>query len=176
MDIDLLVNLSGRAWALPILAAMDQGVPGRQAPLVHATGAGRTAFVASIEHLIKLGLVARTTGHGHPLRPEFALTERGLPVAHEATAILNTTPDDRQPLLRRTWTLPVLKLTRHPAPFGTLRAGLPRITDRALSLSLQSLETAGWVRRTIAPDARPLRPLYHAQAEGAAISAVLSTP
>ena len=75
MDINLIVNVCSKAWALPILAAMGDGVPGRQAALLNATGAGRSSFASSVTHLIDLGLVRRRGGHGHPLRPEFELTE-----------------------------------------------------------------------------------------------------
>ena len=77
MDISEIVNVASRAWALPILNCLHGGVPGRQAPLLAATGAGRTAFAQSIGHLIEIGLVERNPGHGHPLRPEFRLTEAG---------------------------------------------------------------------------------------------------
>ena len=81
MDINLLVKITARAWSLSILALMHQGVPGRQAALLTRTGAGRTAFAQSLTHLIDLGLLARTSGHGHPLRPEYELTEKGKPAA-----------------------------------------------------------------------------------------------
>ena len=77
MDINLLVKLSSRAWSLPILAQIARGVACRQAPLIAATGAGRTAFGASLTHLIDLKLLERNPGHGHPLRPEFRLTPAG---------------------------------------------------------------------------------------------------
>ncbi|NRB01490.1 MAG: winged helix-turn-helix transcriptional regulator, partial [Rhodobacteraceae bacterium] len=115
MDIILLVKLSARAWSLPILAAFHRGVAGRQAPLLTATGAGRTAFAASLEHLIELGLVERNPGHGHPLRPEFRLTEKGRAAAEAAGEIYGVVSDDAgAAVLRRSWTLPILALTGAP--------------------------------------------------------------
>ena len=76
MDISSLVNLTSRAWALPILASLNDGIPGRQAPLLTATGASRTAFAQSIDHLISIGLLERNPGYGHPLR-RFRLTVLG---------------------------------------------------------------------------------------------------
>ena len=174
MDIDLLVKLSARAWALPILAALAAGTPGRQAALLAATGAGRSAFQASLGQLVALGLVARAGGHGHPLRPEFTLTARGAEIAALAARLDDLVPDAGAALLRRSWTLPVLAVTRSPRRFGEIRAGLPGITDRALSLSLQGLEDQRWMRRAIAPDTRPARAFYQATGPGAQISALLA--
>ena len=62
MDITTLVNISSRAWAVPILSSLHSGIAGRQAPLLAATGASRTAFAQSMEHLIKIGLLGITRG------------------------------------------------------------------------------------------------------------------
>jgi hypothetical protein len=48
VDIAALVNVSSRAWSLAILGALASGTSGRQAALLSATGAGRTAFAASL--------------------------------------------------------------------------------------------------------------------------------
>ena len=37
----MLVNITSKAWALPILSNMHDGVAGRQATLLTATGASR---------------------------------------------------------------------------------------------------------------------------------------
>ena len=81
MDIKTLVNTTSRAWTIPILAQLHAGVAGRQAPLLAATGASRTAFAQSMEHLISIGLLERNPGYGHPLRPEFRLTKHGVTAA-----------------------------------------------------------------------------------------------
>ena len=78
MYIKSFVNITSKAWAMPILLNLYDGVPGRQATLLAATGASRAAFAQSMEHLIKIGLLERNPGHGHPLRPEFRLTQLGL--------------------------------------------------------------------------------------------------
>lgn len=173
MDIEALVNLTSRAWSLPILARLHEDVPGRQAPLLAATGAGRTAFGQSMTHLIDLGLVERNPGHGHPLRPEFRLTERGKGMAAMAHRVLSISGERDQSLLRRAWTLPVLTTLQQPRHFTGIRRDLGGITDRALSQSLQSLEERDWVRRSISETARPLRPVYSAVNAGEAISGIL---
>ena len=167
MDIKSLVKLTSRAWSLNILALLHQGVPGRQAPLLAATNASRTAFASSLEHLVQLKLLERNPGHGHPLRPEFRLTETGAIAAETAGRIVRAVPDDREfALLRRSWTVPVLALTAAPRRFSVLRSGLEPITDRALSASLHQLEAREWIRRDIDTSSRVPFPTYLAANRG----------
>lgn len=170
MDIETLVKVTSRAWCLTIFAHMHRGVAGRQAPLLEATGAGRTAFLQSLTHLIDLGLVERNPGHGHPLRPEFRLTDQGVEIARYADRI-ETFAEARadRSLLRRAWTVPVLITSRKPCYFGEIKSRLLPITDRALSQSLKSLEAHAWVRREIDADSRPARSRYLAVNAGAQI-------
>ncbi len=170
MDINLLVKLTSRAWSLNILALMHSGVPGRQAPLLAATSASRTAFAASLDHLVRLELIERNPGHGHPLRPEFRLTPAGIRAASMASAIARAVPDDTKfSLLRKTWTVPILALTGPPHRFSAIKSELGTITDRALSSSLHQLEAQNWLRRDIETAARLPFPTYRAIRTGFAI-------
>lgn len=172
MDISLLVSITSRAWALPILSRMHAGVAGRQAPLLAATGASRTAFAQSMEHLIDLRLLERNPGYGHPLRPEFRLTIKGITVAAVADKIQDLSTEDDWPLLRRTWTIPVLTTLQRPIHFNEIKRSLPTITDRALSQSLKSMEAKSWVSRSVDGTARPPRSIYSAVNTGGLISQV----
>ena len=176
MDIDLLVKLTARAWSLAILAQMDRGVRGRQASLIAATGAGRTAFRQSLDHLIDLGLIERNPGYGHPLRSEYRLTASGAELARTANRIeaLVHGPAEQR-LLRRAWSLPVLEASREPHYFGEIKMRLPTITDRALSQSLKLLEARRWLRREVDTASWPARAKYRAANTGAEISRTLGT-
>ena len=167
MDITTLVKLTSRAWSLKVLALLHQGVPGRQAPLLAATSASRTSFASSLEHLVKLGLLERNPGHGHPLRPEFRLTSNGVKAAAIANRIVNVVPDDEEfAVLRRTWTVPILALTDTPQRFSALKSDLVSITDRALAASLHQLEAQDWLRRDIDTSERTPYPTYLAVNKG----------
>lgn len=172
MDIALLVNITSRAWALPILSNLHEGVAGRQAPLLAATGASRTAFAQSLDHLIAIGLLERNPGHGHPLRPEFRLTPHGKTAAAIANKIKNVSGDEDQDLLRRSWTLPVLTSLHAPRHFNEIKRSLHTITDRALSQSLKSMEVRNWVCRSVDEAARPPRSIYRAVNTGGQISRI----
>jgi len=163
MDIALLVNLTSKAWSLKILALLHRGIPGRQAPLIAATGATRSAFSASLTHLVQLGLLEKNPGHGHPLRPEFRLTAKGIEVAATANRILAAVPDDDgYTIVKRNWAVPILAVTDKPKRFSEIKSGLGMITDRALSKSLGLLEDQEWLRRDIDFSQRAPFPIYHA--------------
>lgn len=172
MDIKIFVNITSRAWALPILSKLHSGVAGRQAPLLAATGASRTAFSQSMNHLISLGLLERNPGHGHPLRPEFRLTQQGIAAAAIAHKIHRIADDEDQDLLRKSWTLPVLTSLHAPSHFNQIKRNLLTITDRALSQSLKSMEGRNWVSRSVDDTARPPRSIYTAVNTGHAISKI----
>ncbi|UWR14593.1 winged helix-turn-helix transcriptional regulator [Sulfitobacter sp. M368] len=172
MDIALFVNITSRAWALPILSNLHEGVAARQAPLLAATGASRTAFAQSLDHLIKIGLVERNPGYGHPLRPEFRLTAQGIAAAAIANKVQKVPMDEGQDLLRRSWTLPVLTSLHAPSHFNQIKRNLQTITDRALSQSLKSMESRNWVCRSVDQAARPPRSIYRAVNTGEVISRI----
>lgn len=167
MDIADLVKLTSKAWAIPILAQFGAGVAGRQAPLLRATGASRTAFGQSLSHLQTVGLLERNPAHGHPLRPEFRLTDQGKTLAAPALSILELAQDTpHEALIRRMWVLPLLAITHQPQGFSALAAALNPITDRALSQALQRLQKADWIARDVDIAARPPRATYQAHQTG----------
>lgn len=172
MYIDAFVNITSRAWALPILSHMHEGVAGRQAPLLAATGANRTAFTQSMDHLIDISLVERNPGYGHPLRPEFRLTEMGKTAADVAHKIYRAVEYKDQDIIRRSWTLPILVSLKKPSYFNDIKRDLPSITDRALSQSLQKMEHRNWVVRRVSGVARPPRSIYTAINTGGTISKI----
>ena len=163
MDINALVKVTSRAWSLNILALMHSGTPGRQAPLLSASGASRTAFTQSLIHLVNLGLLERNPGHGHPLRPEYRLTPKGAEIAVIAEKIKIVAPHKIQSaILRRAWTVPVLAVSQKPLYFSEIKNELVSVTDRALSKSLQQLQENHWIRREVDTTKSPPRPLYQA--------------
>jgi len=171
MGIPLIVKLTSKAWSLKILALLHAGIPGRQAPLIAATTASRTAFASSLEHLLELGFLERNPGHGHPLRPEFRLTPKGVEAAAMASRILDLVPDDDAfAVVKRSWAVPVLAVTGAPQRFSAIKAGLGPITDRALSQSLGLLEDRNWLKREINLSERSPYPVYQAVNTGQQIN------
>lgn len=167
--------MTSKAWSVSILAAFHEGVPGRQAPLLTATGAGRTSFAQSLNHLIEIGLAERNPGYGHPLRPEFRLTEEGVTAAKLAHQIQLAGQEDGASLLRRSWTVPILATLQEPLHFGGIKTGLVKITDRALSQSLKLMGTANWIAREVSDEMWPPRPIYRPVNAGEAIADVIAS-
>ncbi len=175
MNIELLVNLTSKAWSLKILALLDSGIPGRQAPLIAATSASRSSFAASLGHLLQLELLERNPGHGHPLRPEFRLTPKGRVAAAMAGRIVNIVPDDDGfAVIKRNWAVPILAVTETPKRFSAIKNGLGPITDRALSKSLGVLEERAWLKRDIDVSQRSPFPTYHAVNTGRKINQAIA--
>ena len=174
MVINLIVKITSRAWSLKILALMQQGVPGRQAPLLSASGASRTAFAQSLVHLVKLGLLERNPGHGHPLRPEYRLTQQGREVAAVAERIERLIiPEDQSNLLRKSWSIPVLAVSQQPRYFGQIKRELGAVTDRSLSQAIQQLRANHWLERAIDEGLNPPRPVYQAVGTGLEIGRLI---
>lgn len=174
MDIDTLVNLTTRSWSLKILALIHDGVAPRQATLLTAAEASRSAFRQSLDHLQALGLLKRNPGHGHPLRPEFRLTHKGQEIAPLAARVLSLVQSSEQAaLLRRTWSLPILAVTGQPRYFTDIKRALGPITDRALSQGLQHLQDQDWLQRQVIVEMHPPRPRYVAANRGAHIHQAL---
>lgn len=170
MDINDLVKLTARGWAPVFLLLLAEEVPGRQAVLLHRSGAPRSGFGETMERLITLGLVTRNPGHGHPLRPEYLITEDGRSVAR-ALGGLRLLPGST--ILRRNWSLPVLAAMHRPTHFAALGTRLQPITDRALSQSLKGLEGSGLIQRKVDVQARPPRPVYGRTPLGLQVAAPL---
>lgn len=167
MTTDRLINLCRRCWTVPVLAALHRadasGMGGaRMAVLCHDLDAAQGTVRQSLDHLIAMGLAARNTGHGHPLRPEYVMTRRGAAVAPACAAIdeLLVRLRLREAALRR-WSLPALNAIAGigEARFSAIAARLDGITDRALSQTLKTLNTAAVIDRSV-DDGYPPIPFY----------------
>ncbi|MEM9372331.1 MAG: winged helix-turn-helix transcriptional regulator [Planctomycetota bacterium] len=157
-------GLFERRWAVPLLAELEaSGGGARLVTLAHRTGAGRATARQSIEHLVRLGVVAENPGHGHPLRPEFVLTPRGRRIAPPAAGLMRalTGLDAIEAGLRK-WSMPTLGAIGDGARrFGEVTERLGSATDRAASIALRDLERLGLIERRIGND-RPPHPVYAA--------------
>jgi DNA-binding HxlR family transcriptional regulator len=153
--------LVGSRWFLPLLelAGREGGV--RSAALVARLGISRSMLSGVLDQLLGKGWLIRNPGHGHPLRPEYVLTEAGRPVAAWCERVM----EERRRLglegegLGR-WTLPLVgRLDRRWERFSWLEAQLAPVSPRSLSLALKRVLDVGLVERRL-EESFPPRPLY----------------
>jgi DNA-binding HxlR family transcriptional regulator len=152
-----LRRLTSARWLVPLLAHLEAHRGSRFAAMLSQVGLSRSVLAASLETLQEASWVRRNPGHGHPLRPEYVLTEAGERVAAFASRVM----EQRQRLglepgqLPR-WSLPiVVRLGGAPARFSELRASLLPVTPRALSLALKQMLAVDLVDRTLEADFPP---------------------
>jgi DNA-binding HxlR family transcriptional regulator len=160
-----LIRLFHHRWSAPVLAELERQRGSRFVALSRMLGVGRESLRRTLDALIEQGLVARNPGYGHPLRPEYLLTERGREIAHRCGRLLALL-DGNADLVLRKWSLPVLAALTRPARFSELRAALPGITGRALALALKDLQQAGLVERRVDDQTYPPGVVYAATTAG----------
>jgi DNA-binding HxlR family transcriptional regulator len=150
-----LIGLCHHRWAVPVMAELDRTGGTRAVTLMRRLDVGRESLQRTLDALIERGLVRRNPGYGHPLRPEYLLTERGRRVAPSCRLLLDSLRAlDLESLGLNKWSVPVLVALgagddAHPHRFSELRERLPGISPRALTLALKALTDAGVVDRTV---------------------------
>src|SRR4051812_19869059 len=79
----------------------------RFATLTGTLGVSGESLRRTLAFLVEESLVARNPGHGHPLRPEYVLTERGTEIAPACADVLAALGPNEAVGLKK-WSLPVL--------------------------------------------------------------------
>lgn len=156
-DLTPLIRLVHHRWNIPVIAELYRLSGAKFVTMVNHLGVSRASLSASLEDLIDLGLVRRNTGHGHPMRPEYVLTEAGRGIGAQCLALTHVVRRGAETdLAFRKWTLPLIAVigdrTRR---FNELRARLEAATPRAIAMGLKSLELQRWARRTLIDEYPP---------------------
>jgi DNA-binding HxlR family transcriptional regulator len=164
-----LVDLFHHRWAAPVLALLAERGGARFVELQRRLGVTRESLRRALDALVELEYVRPNEGHGHPLRPEYLITDHGRTAAGLASLVSRASV--RETLLRK-WSVPVLASLGEPRRFSELRAELPGVTPRALALALRDLEDAGLVRREVLAT-RPPSTVYRSRRRAAAVLAAV---
>ena len=103
----------------------------------------------------------RNPGYGHPMRPEYVLTDAGLAAGAISERLLHTARSlDIESVALQKWSLPVVRVLGGGANrFRAIQADLAPVTARALSLTLKDLGQAAVLSRRI-EDGYPPTSLY----------------
>ncbi len=152
-----LIELVHHRWNIPVVAELYRQSGAKFVTLVNGLGVSRTSLSASLNDLIEQGIVRRNTGHGHPMRPEYLLTQRGKRIGEQCAALADIVGrNDENDLAFRKWTLPLVAVigddTRR---FNEVRTELTDATPRAITLGLKSLLRHRWATRTLIDEYPP---------------------
>ena len=157
-----LIALFHHRWAPPALAELARRAGARVVELQTRLGVGRESLRRALDALLELGYARRNPGYGHPLRPEYLVTEAGRGAGAACGGVLAASRPD---LLLKKWSVPTLAELDADRRFSELRARLGGVTPRALALTLRELELGGFVEREVVAS-RPPFAVYRTTAAG----------
>lgn len=146
-----LLPLFSRRWIVPTLRQLwvDRGA--KFVTLMKALNSSPGAMRATVKDLLKLGLIQRNPGYGHPMRPEYVLTVRGARLAERCDELMKElSAAGIKDGYTSKWSVMVLSCLSHGGMrFSELRTSLGVVTDRSLTICLKSLCKSGAVTRTV---------------------------
>lgn len=172
---EILRALGGNRWAVPVMALLSRDGGARFAVIARAFDLSHHSLVRCLEYLRTSGWVIPNPGHGHPLRPEYLLSESGRPVG----ALCERIAAQRDRLKLAATDLPrwSLAVTAGLAPdwtrFGELQTRLNPVTPRALSQTLQTMIGHDLVKRRL-EDRYPPVALYGLTGRGQDLAGALA--
>jgi len=171
----LLRLLEANRWAIPVLALLSREQGARFAVIARTFDLSHNSLTRCLGWLRECGWVIPNPGHGHPLRPEYLLSEAGRPVGalceriEAARARLKLATGD----LPR-WSLPLVAgLGPDWTRFGEIQARLAPVTPRALSTTLKAVIDEALVQRRL-EDRYPPLPLYALTGKGQDLAGALT--
>lgn len=152
----LLLQLGSHRWLVPLLADLAAHRGARFVELIHRLGLARDSLSRTLDAAAVIGWVQRNPGHGHPLRPEYILTEAGTAAATRAATIAGAQQViGLSPGATTRWSLPLVAgIGAGHDRFNALSRLLTPATPRALSQGLSALGNHGLVVRELL-DMRP---------------------
>ncbi|MBJ7501089.1 MAG: winged helix-turn-helix transcriptional regulator [Sphingopyxis sp.] len=163
----LLAQLTSHRWLVPLLADLAAHRGARFVELIHRLGLSRDSCARTLDAAAAIGWVQRNPGHGHPLRPEYILTEKGNAAAARAATIAEAQRAIGLPTGAATrWGLPLVAgIGAGHDRFNALSRLLAPATPRALSQGLSALGRYGLVTREVL-DMRPPASRYDLTGSG----------
>jgi len=146
-----LLNPFHSRWAIPIISILYDQKGAKFITLLKELKISRSVLASTLRKLIDQKLVMRNPGYGHPLRPEYLLTDQGLRFGPFCKDMMTfVTEMKRYRLIQSKWALQIIHLcSGGDIRFSELKSALTPITSRALSEELKSLNSEGYIERRI---------------------------
>ncbi len=156
-----LIELTGRRWAIPVIAALGEAGGAKFVTLARRLGVSAESLSRTLGALIEMDYALRNPGYGHPMRPEYLLTPWGEAVAPGCAEVeARVKRAGAEDVCAKKWALPALAAMELGAErFGEVRRALEGVTPRALSMALRELVEAGLIDRRIMSD-QPVEVVY----------------
>lgn len=166
-ELEDAVALGKMRWTIPILSSLAVFDGARFVELRRRLGMARESLARTLDFAIKSGWVIRNSGHGHPLRPEYLLTEEGKRIAAKASAILKAqSVIGLKPADIKKWSMPIIRsIADGHQRFNELSRALRPAGPRALSQSLRALTERHLVMRNLI-EGYPPSSMYKLTASG----------
>jgi DNA-binding HxlR family transcriptional regulator len=151
-------NLFRYRWIIPIIGVLYQKNGAKFVTLLNELKISRSVLTTTLRKLIALGFVMRNPGYGHPLRPEYILTDRSIRLGPFCKEMMTCIIDwNGYHLIQSKWAVQIIYLcSQGEMRFSELKSALAPITSRALSEELKSLNSEGFIERKIIESYPPL--------------------
>lgn len=152
-----LAQVFHHRWTVPLIAELARRDGERFITLSHDLAVSPPVLRQTIDAACASGWVMANPGYGHPLRPEYVLTDAGRRIADSCLKLdqMLSGGAAREIGLRK-WSFPLLLAAESDASrFAQLRDRLPKVTDRALSRAVVDLRRIRWLSRRIEANPRP---------------------
>ncbi len=149
--MERLISLTHHSWSLPLLAELQRSAGAKFVTLVNRLQISPDALSRTLSAHIEAGWLKRNPGYGHPLRPEYILTQDSQELGPLCQTLLEKIRALRiEKTALRKWSLPLLfAIGEKECRFLDLKEGLLEITPRALTQALKELQTTGLLERIV---------------------------
>jgi DNA-binding HxlR family transcriptional regulator len=169
------ISLFHHRWSVPIIAELHQSGGTKFISLIHKLTLSRDSLSRTLKSLAVQKWVTRNPGYGHPMRPEYILTENGRAIGPFCFDLAEKISELRleEPALKK-WSMPLLfAICSSIHRFSDLREAYPEITPKALTEALKEMASAELIHRVVL-DTYPPSVEYHILKKGLRFCPILS--
>lgn len=151
-------NLFHYRWFIPIIAIIFSQRGAKFITLLNELKISRSVLTSTLLRLIDQDFVMRNPGYGHPLRPEYILTDKGMSLGPFCNEMMICVVEQKGfHLFESKWAIQIINLcSKGEIRFSELKSALAPITSRALSEELKALHSQGFIERKIVEGYPPI--------------------
>ena len=146
-----IISLCHFRWAIPILAELWRTEGSKFVTLSFLLEISRDSLKRTLMEMSAAGWIKKNPGYGHPLRPEYILTEAGREVGPACAKIVACLAEKNvADVGLQKWSIPILvALAEGATRFSEIKTALSGVTPRAITLALKDLCDVGLSERVV---------------------------